>query len=126
MNCPRCNTPLVPGRLAEHSIIERAHICETCKGSFLGPQALHEIEIQERSVFFELKHVPTPDEQEKPLNCPACGITMTKVVSDRDETVTMDYCTQCKHTWLDGGEIEAIETETLLDNLVALFRGPKH
>ena len=126
MNCPRCKKPLVPGRLAEHSILQKIMVCESCNGTFIGPQALHEVEIQENAVFFEFRHVPPPAEQNVPLACPACDVTMSKVVSEREHAVTMDYCPKCKHTWLDAGEIQAMQTESLLDNLVALFRGPKH
>jgi Zn-finger nucleic acid-binding protein len=125
MNCPRCHTPLVPGRLAEHSILEKVHVCETCKGTFIGAQDLYQLEIQERAALIEFRHVPTTEEQEMPLPCPACNVTMTKVQSERDAKVTMDYCPSCKHTWLDGGEIEAMQTESFVDNLVALFRGPR-
>jgi Zn-finger nucleic acid-binding protein len=125
MNCPRCKKPLVPGRLAEHSILEKVQVCESCKGTFIGPQDLHEVEIQEHAAFFEFRHVPSADEQKVPLQCPACEVTMAKVVSERDDTVVMDYCPKCQHTWLDAGEIEAMQTESLLDTLRALFRGPR-
>ncbi|MEO7330382.1 MAG: zf-TFIIB domain-containing protein [Minicystis sp.] len=122
MNCPRCKLPLVPGRLAEHSILEKVQVCASCKGTFIGPQDLHEVEIQHTAALFELRHVPDAIAQQVPLSCPACDITMLKVVSKRDAAVTMDYCPKCHHTWLDGGEIQAMQTESLLDNLVSLFR----
>lgn len=125
MNCPRCQKPLVPGRLAEHSIFPKVKVCETCKGTFIGPDDLQAVELQSRSALFEFRRIPGADDQQKPLNCPSCEITMEKVTSERDEKVVMDYCSKCKHTWLDGGEIEAMQTESLLDNLVSLFRGPK-
>lgn len=125
MNCPRCQKPLVPGRLAEHSIIDKVKVCETCKGTFIGPDDLQAVELQSRSAFFEFRRIPDADDQLKPMMCPACEIPMEKVTSERDVKVVMDYCPKCKHTWLDGGEIEAVQTESLLDNLVSLFRGPK-
>jgi len=125
MNCPRCQKPLVPGRLTEHSILENVMVCEACKGTFLGPDVLKGIELQQQSHIFEFRHIPGLAEQQKPLSCPACEVTMKKVTSERDEKVIMDLCPKCGHTWLDGGEIEAIETESLLTNLVSLFRGPR-
>lgn len=123
MNCPRCLTPLVRGRLVEHSILEKVHNCATCKGTFIAPEDLDEIEVQHDDVFIEFRHVPTEPAQQVPLHCPACNIAMNKVRSERDEHVVMDTCPSCRRTWLDGGELEAIKTDSLLSNLANLFRG---
>jgi len=125
MKCPRCQNTLIPGRLAEHSILENVMVCEACKGTFLGPDTLKGVEMQQHSTIFEFRHIPGPADQQKPLTCPSCEVTMQKVTSDRDAKVIMDLCPKCQHTWLDAGEIEAMQTESLLSNLVSLFRGPK-
>jgi Zn-finger nucleic acid-binding protein len=125
MNCPRCHTPLVPGRLSEHSILETVQVCETCKGTFIGPDALQKVEMQQHSTLIEFRRIPNAAEQQKPLPCPSCAIAMDKVKSERDEKVIMDFCPKCQHTWLDGGEIEAMQTDSFVANLVSLFRGPK-
>lgn len=125
MNCPRCQKPLVPGHLSETSIFEKVQVCETCKGTFIGPEDLLDVELQQRAALFEFRHIPSEAEQQQPLSCPACAVTMTKVVSERDAKVIMDLCPQCRHTWLDGGEIDAIKTDSLLDNLISLFHGPR-
>lgn len=122
MQCPRCRQPLARGRLADHSLLEKVHVCETCKGTFLGAKDLEEVEAQHDDVFFEFHHVPDEAHQNEPLTCPACNVTMKKVRSERDEKVIMDLCPQCDHTWLDGGELEALKTESLLSNLRSLFR----
>lgn len=123
MQCPRCQQPLVRGRLTEHSILEKVHVCESCRGTFLGAKDLEEVEVQHDDVFFEFHQVPDEAHQAQPLNCPACKVIMQKVRSERDEKVTMDLCPECKHTWLDGGELEALKTESLISNLRSLFRG---
>ena len=46
------------------------------------------IEIQEEAALFEFRHVPSAEEQKLPLACPACDVTMTKVVSERDALIT--------------------------------------
>lgn len=125
MNCPRCQKALVPGRISEHSILETVQVCEACKGTFIGPEALHGVEIQQQGAIFEFRRIPGAAEQQVPLTCPACAITMEKVTSERDAKVIMDYCPKCQHTWLDGGEIKALQTDSLLANLASLFRGPK-
>jgi Zn-finger nucleic acid-binding protein len=124
MDCPRCNTPLVPGRLSENSILEKVKRCEMCKGTFIGPRDLREVEMQNRPALFEFHNLPTSEDQRKPLQCPTCNVKMEKVVSERDEKVIMDRCPKCMHTWLDAGEIEALQTESLLATFLSLFRGP--
>src|SRR5690242_17954949 len=99
--CPRCEKPLVPGRLEEHSILEKVEICETCKGTFIGPDDLQGVVLQQEAALFEFRRIPDSAAQQKPLQCPACAITMEKVVSERDAKVIMDHCPQCQHTWLD-------------------------
>jgi Zn-finger nucleic acid-binding protein len=125
MKCPRCQNTLVPGRLTELSILQNVMVCEACKGTFLGPDLLEGVEMQHQAAFFEFRRIPNAAEQQKPLTCPACDVTMEKVTSERDAKVIMDYCPKCQHTWLDHGEIEAMQTDSLLANLVSLFRGPK-
>lgn len=125
MNCPRCQKPLVPGHISEHSIFEKVQVCEACKGTFIGPEDLLQVELQQRAALFEFRHVPGAAEQQAPLSCPACNVTMNKVTSERDDKVIMDLCPQCQHTWLDGGEIEAMQTDSLLHNLRSLFGGKR-
>jgi ribosomal protein L37AE/L43A len=125
MNCPRCHTPLAPGHLSEHSIFEKVQVCKTCKGTFIGADDLIQVEIQHHAALFEFRHIPGEAEQQKPLTCPACDVIMTKVTSERDAKVIMDLCPKCHHTWLDGGEIDALQTESLLHNLVSLFRSKR-
>ncbi|MCC6523064.1 MAG: zf-TFIIB domain-containing protein [Polyangiaceae bacterium] len=122
MDCPRCNKPLVPGRLAAHSLVDKVHVCEACEGSFVGPQELADIEVEERTAFIEERDIPNRKAQAVPLRCPACAVGMQKVVSTRDAKVVMDVCPKCHHTWLDHGEIEAIQTDSLFAILGQLFR----
>jgi Zn-finger nucleic acid-binding protein len=123
MNCPRCKKPLVPGRLAPHSLIQKVQTCESCRGTFIGPEDLQELESQERTALVEIRQVPSAELQAVALQCPACSVAMDKVTSPRDEKVIMDVCPKCRHTWLDGGEIDAIQVESLFAMLKQLFRG---
>jgi Zn-finger nucleic acid-binding protein len=125
MNCPRCQTPMVRGRLAEHSILEKVHTCETCKGCLIGAEDLENVELQHTDVLVEFHRIPDDTDQQKQLTCPACNVAMEKVRSERDALVMMDICPTCRRTWLDGGEIEAIQTESLVSNLRNLFRSSK-
>ncbi len=122
MNCPRCQNPLVRGRLDAHSILEKVHTCEACQGTFVRPEDLEDVELQHHDVFFEFRHIPHDAEQNEALMCPACLVPMSKSHSERDAHVIMDSCPKCKCTWLDGGEIQAIQTDSLLANLKSLFR----
>ncbi|MFT6321427.1 MAG: Zn-finger nucleic acid-binding protein [Granulosicoccus sp.] len=37
---------------------------------------------------------------------------MKKAEHPRDKNVIIDYCEHCEGTWLDGGELEAIQKES--------------
>jgi Zn-finger nucleic acid-binding protein len=57
------------------------------------------------------------------LKCPQCeGLVMQKVESSRDKKVVLDVCPGCGNFWLDGGEIQAIQQDSLLVLFADAFR----
>ncbi|MCP4500001.1 MAG: zf-TFIIB domain-containing protein [Deltaproteobacteria bacterium] len=65
--------------------------------------------------FSDFRAIPSKRTQMAPLSCPSCNNDdpMLKIVSDRDENVTLDVCPSCRGTWVDKGELQAMQTETL-------------
>lgn len=122
MDCPRCQTELRPDKLSEAAITFSARSCPACKGFWVSDQQLAEIEMDERAALVEFRRIPAEDEQRRPLACPECGRTMEKVVSERDASVVVDVCRSCRKAWLDGGEIAAIRTDSLVASVATLFR----
>ena len=73
-------------------------------------------------VAVEVRHIPGRKQQLVSLNCPGCSVEMEKKRNTRDPKVVVDACPECKGTWLDGGELEAIQREGLFTCLVNTIR----
>jgi len=115
MKCPRCKLELKPGNVDDYGLTCNAHVCETCKGMWIGAGTLKDIEMTTEHTFVEFRRIPSPVTQMETLNCPQCDPSppMEKVENERDRKVVMDVCPNCKNIWLDGGEKEAIQQEGL-------------
>jgi len=126
MTCPRCSGTLQATSLRDLGIIHDVHRCSECEGLWVGPSRMRDISMTVDQRLIELRHLPSADEQQTPMKCPACegGVVMRKVVSPRDANVLMDVCPACRHVWLDRGEREAIEQESLID-LIRDFLNPE-
>jgi Zn-finger nucleic acid-binding protein len=122
MDCPRCGIELKPGKLSEAAITYSVRSCSRCNGTWVSAEKLQEIEMDEQAVLVEFRDIPPDPEQLKPLACPECKKTMEKVASDRDDKVVVDVCRSCHKAWLDGGEIEAIRTDSLAANVGRLVK----
>ena len=72
----------------------------------------------------EFRRIPDSREQKLPLVCPSCDNkpTMEKVEHNRDRKVIMDVCPQCQGIWLDSGELQAIQTESLGSLFIKLIK----
>ncbi len=115
MKCPRCDTELDRTNIRELGLTYNAHQCPTCKGYWVGAEQLTDIELQVDRKLLEFRRIPSPSRQLDVLQCPQCPgmVQMAKVESSRDRKVIMDTCPECKNIWLDGGEITAIQQESL-------------
>jgi len=99
MKCPNCDGELTPAK-RDHVAME---ICSSCKGMWLTPQELTQLEDEtfdfgdneKGSLMFE----PSPDSRK----CPACGKPM-KSFQYRLYDLTMDFCDAGHGYWLEAGE----------------------
>jgi Zn-finger nucleic acid-binding protein len=126
MTCPRCSGDLESTTLDDLGYIHNAHRCVRCAGLWVGPKQIDAISMTVEERWIEFHHVPSDEEQQVPLRCPACagGVMMKKLVSPRDPSVVMDVCPTCKHVWLDHGEREAIEQESILRDIFSADSEP--
>lgn len=128
MNCPRCKThQLQQDRLHEAAVVYHAWSCPFCKGLWLTLDELTSLSMEEKAAFVEVRQLLGEKAQAEPLACLECGKPMEKVESHRDPNVVIDVCGSCKKAWLDGGELKAIQTESLfalIGNLVRWLRDP--
>jgi Zn-finger nucleic acid-binding protein len=116
---------LNPDKLSEAAITYSAHSCPKCRGFWVSDAQLQQIETEEKARLIEFRRIPSPEAQAVPLNCPGCGKPMEKHTSTRDAKVIIDACGTCHQVWLDGGEIDAIQTESLVALVGGLFRALK-
>ena len=98
-------------------------ICPGCGGSWFEKSELASVDKIVEPVAFEIRKLPSVDQQLKALTCPACSsVIMNKAYHNRDNKVIMDYCPQCKGIWLDKGELDAIQKENWLITLKNAYR----
>jgi len=113
MNCPRCKSRLKNKTIVEPNDKFEIETCPTCEGYWFDKSELNILENISEPVLFEWRMLCTKYDQLTPLNCPSCGDhpMMKKAEHPRDEKVVIDYCEHCEGTWLDGGELDAIQKE---------------
>ncbi len=127
MMCPRCGTPLKRIPMQDAGVNTQAHLCDSCQGQYFSSSRLDALQDVVKVEAFARAHIPPKDQQLKVITCPACGgeNSMEKVQSPRNKEVLMDVCRKCGGTWLDQGELEAIQKEGLtrfLVNMLDWFR----
>jgi Zn-finger nucleic acid-binding protein len=123
MKCPRCGHALQQDNIREEAVTYNCMSCTGCKGFWLNPQQLTEIEMAQDYSLIEVRKIPDAQAQMKPMTCPECpgDVVMEKFASFRDEKVVTDVCPTCKHVWLDAGEMQAIREDGFAANLSQLL-----
>ncbi len=115
MDCPRCNSSLEKKQVGQVEIDE----CKDCKGIWLEQGELEKLKDQEDPdlnwMDFDLwKHPELFRLETKPSDCPECKSKMV-AVDYHESGITIDYCPNCRGTWLDRGQfgplIDALEKE---------------
>ncbi len=128
INCPRCSGTFdfvqeEGTRFAQFDVLE----CKSCHGKWFSAGELENHDQIHEVTALEFRRIPRKKEQYKELNCPVCTEhpNMDKVIHERDKKVIMDVCPSCEGVWLDSGELEAIQKESLhvsIYNLVRWFK----
>lgn len=115
MQCPKCNNPM------EIQTIENVEIdvCSNCAGVWFDQDELRKAKDQAEPdanwMDFEIwKHEDRFKFSQRPVKCPKCNVDMV-IINYDDTDVEIDYCPQCRGTWLDEGEfnkiIDALDSE---------------
>jgi Zn-finger nucleic acid-binding protein len=108
MDCPRCNSPLKARKAGEVKIDK----CPDCMGMWLDQGELEKLKDQTDSdvrwMDFEIwKHPERFRYASRPVKCPKCEKDMV-AVNYHDTGIVIDYCPDCRGTWLDRGEFSKI------------------
>ena len=98
--------------------------CQQCEGIWLGAQAMSELEAIVEPVAWEIRQIPGSIDQLIGLYCPSCEDhpLLQKADHHRDSNVVVDYCSTCGGTWLDKGELQAIQQEQFFVSIFHLLR----
>lgn len=108
MKCPSCQSRFETRLIGGVEIDE----CSGCQGIWLDADELRQIKDGTNKdlnwVDFDLwKHSDRFRVNSNRMKCPTC--TTALVAIDYDDTgVEVDFCTQCRGVWLDGGELDKI------------------
>ena len=100
--------------------------CASCGGTWMRDTDLERLSEVVEPVLFELVRV-TPTGQDAPLRCPECTDSplLRKLRSSRDARVVLDTCDVCGGVLLDGGELRAIQQESLPALATALLHSKR-
>jgi Zn-finger nucleic acid-binding protein len=117
MKCPCCNADLKCKMVKDVEVDE----CNQCKGIWFEDDELRKAKDSTDSdlnwLDFEIwKHKDKSQARARNLACPQCNQTLV-AIDYADTGVEIDYCPECKGTWLDKGEfkkvIDALTNELL-------------
>ena len=100
MNCPICESSLIPTKVQVVDVDR----CEHCGGIWFDEKELMPLLREEPRMLKPL--LGHSDERGADLqrgNCPKDGAKMVRVYSARNERVVVDSCPECRGIWLDGG-----------------------
>jgi Zn-finger nucleic acid-binding protein len=87
--------------------------CPQCDGVWLDYEEMEKLGSIVEPVVWEVRQIPPQVDQLIGLYCPRCADAPLLLKADhpRDQQVIIDYCENCKGTWLDPGELTAIQQE---------------
>lgn len=108
MKCPGCDSTLIERGIEDVKVEE----CQQCKGIWFEDGELREVkdiaEPDTNWLDFEIwKHEDRFRSEPRNLACPKCSQNMVAV--DYDKTgVAINYCPECRGTWLEKGEFKQI------------------
>lgn len=110
LRCPRCHQPRELEKLLGDA---EAFTCELCGGIFFTAGELDRLaEPHQGNVEYTTvdRDSFTHADRHGPTMCPADGAVMAKVDFNIYTDIILDYCPSCGGFWLDGGELERVNT----------------
>jgi Zn-finger nucleic acid-binding protein len=123
MRCPKC-----PGTLEVKTYGRKIKVlrCSDCGGLWCKPAVLLEMKKEWMSEAVLDAGDPRLGKALNKLDdidCPECGVRMTKTSDSRQTHIWYETCGQCGGLFLDAGEFTDLKYDTLMDRLRGLVRG---
>lgn len=128
MNCPRCKLAMnVEEIRGQHYRLE-IDCCPQCEGVWLDHDEMAKLERIVEPVNWEIRKIPGDIDQMAGLFCPRCDEAPLLIKADhhRDQKVIIDFCPNCNGTWLDKGELRAIQQENLFRSIFLFLQDLHH
>ena len=124
MNCPRCKVSLQLETIKEKDYQLEINRCPQCDGMWLDFEEMEKLGSIVEPVAWEVRQIPPQIDQLIGLYCPRCPEAPLLIKADhpRDQHVIIDYCEECRGTWLDPGELTAIQQEHFLISIYHFIR----
>jgi Zn-finger nucleic acid-binding protein len=111
MDCLNCNSEMINNLVQTRNHQISYDICEACGSLWLDAGELDKMAFQvEGSIEYSSRDKIEAD-AESSKKCPRCEDTPLDKVSFIGSDVALDRCRNCGGFWLDGGELDLINTE---------------
>jgi len=113
LSCPRCQQTLFPRSVVVDSRTVLVEICTRgCGGVWLDDGDVRSgLDISDDLLEVCPETPPTPGvDLSKSLDCPVCETTMERYRWNYQSPVALDQCAGGCGTWVDGGEVQQMET----------------
>jgi len=108
MNCPKCTSETLAVASVQGIDVDR---CTVCGGIWFDEQELPLLLHVTPQELSSLRGGTTQDDlNSKRGSCPRDGTLLLRIYSAQNPAVVLDTCTQCRGTWLDGGEFDRLLT----------------
>jgi Zn-finger nucleic acid-binding protein len=110
LNCPRCQEPMRTQTVAAPATPVVIDVCDTgCGGLWLDDADMHTgLDVTDDLQAVSVTPCRTPD-CGQPASCPICGEPMQRYRWNYTSPVTLDQCAAGHGTWVDAGEVQAME-----------------
>ena len=110
LNCPRCSEPLAARTVLAGTTAVLVDVCDrSCAGIWLDRQDIEAgLDVTDDLQQVTLTRSYLPDCRQ-PTLCPVCSDPMQRYRWNYTSPVTLDQCAAGHGTWIDGGEVLAME-----------------
>src|SRR5688572_13605723 len=110
MNCPRCALPMTLAHVHTATSMTAVDVCTAgCGGVWLDAQDMSSgLDVTDDLKDMVVHPTYTPDVTQ-PVNCPVCKEMMERYRWNYTSPVSLDQCPAGHGTWVDYGEVQAME-----------------
>lgn len=124
MDCPKCSSPFNSEVFLGLSVDR----CSHCAGLFCDADTLEKLKgqrLDKDGVDTGFPKDGKSYDKVGDIQCPSCAVTMDKISDPEQPHIWMEACPQCRHVFLDAGEINDLRYLTVFDKFRDLLKGKR-